>query len=95
VGIAWTFIYTLIQVSDPTSFKTPPMDIQNSQSMTQLFIYFSFVTQSTLGYGDILPVSNIAKTFSWMQAVFGQIYLTVLIAQLVGLHIVNKVKKKK
>ena len=45
---------------------------------------------STLGYGDITPVTQIAKTFSWLEAVTGQIYLTVWIAQLVGLRIAHR-----
>jgi hypothetical protein len=51
--------------------------------------YFSFATMTTLGFGDILPRSPVARTLSMLEAVMGQIYLTVLIARLVGLHIVQ------
>lgn len=95
IGIVWTFIYSLIELTNPHAFNISPLNEGSLQSRTQLFIYYSFTTQSTLGFGDITPVSNIAKTFSWLQAVFGQIYLTVWIAQLVGLHIVNKVNRIK
>ena len=50
-------------------------------------IYYSFVTLTTLGYGDIVPVSPPAKILAILEAVIGQIYLTVLVARLVGLHI--------
>ena len=50
-------------------------------------IYYSFVTLTTLGYGDIVPTSAIARMFSAIEAVTGQLYLAVLVAQLVGLHI--------
>jgi len=53
------------------------------------FIYYSFVTLTTLGYGDIVPSSELARTVSWLEAVYGQIYLTVLIAQLVALYIIH------
>ena len=52
-------------------------------------IYFSFVTLTTLGYGDMVPVSPPARILAILEAVVGQIYLTVLVARLVGLHIVH------
>lgn len=51
-------------------------------------IYYSFVTLTTLGYGDIVPVSPPAKILAILEAVIGQIYLTVLVARLMGLHII-------
>ena len=48
------------------------------------FLYFSFITLTTLGYGDVTPVSAFAKSVTLMIAVTGQLYLTVLIAMLVG-----------
>lgn len=53
-------------------------------------MYFSLVTLTTLGYGDIIPLSAPAKSVVVMEALVGQIYLTVLIARLVGIHIANK-----
>ena len=52
-----------------------------------LLLYYSFVTQTTVGYGDIAPITASARTLSAIQAVLGQMYLAVLIARLVGLHI--------
>ena len=57
------------------------------QDKFPIFIYFSFCTLTTVGYGDITPVSRLARTAAWLEAVAGQIYLTVLVARLVGLHI--------
>ena len=51
-------------------------------------VYFSFITLSTVGYGDITPLSPPARSFAFMEAIIGQIYLAVLVARLVGLHIV-------
>lgn len=50
-------------------------------------IYFSFVTLTTLGYGDIAPVSALAKMLSWLEAYIGQAYLTILMALLVGRYL--------
>jgi len=56
------------------------------------FIYFSFVTITTLGYGDILPVSHLARSLAIMFSVTGQLYLTMIIAMLVGKYLsVNQV----
>ncbi|MEE9226447.1 MAG: potassium channel family protein, partial [Acidobacteriota bacterium] len=54
------------------------------------FVYYSFVTLSTLGYGDITPVTPPARAFSFLEAVTGQLYLAVLIAGLVGIHISHR-----
>jgi len=50
-------------------------------------LYYSFVTMTTLGYGDIVPRSSSARMFAAIEALMGQLYLAVLVARLVGLHI--------
>jgi len=56
--------------------------------------YFSFVTLTTLGYGDVLRRSSAARTMATLEAVMGQIYLAVLVARFVGLHIVHASKPR-
>ncbi|HET9061687.1 MAG TPA: potassium channel family protein [Candidatus Binatia bacterium] len=53
-------------------------------------IYFSFVTIATVGYGDIVPVGSAARSLAILEAVGGQMYLAVLVARLVGLHVVTE-----
>ena len=48
------------------------------------FIYFSFVTMTTLGYGDIIPISSLAKSITILVSISGQLYLAILVAMLVG-----------
>ena len=50
-------------------------------------LYYSFVTMSTLGYGDIVPRSSLARMAAALQAIVGQLYLVVLVSRLVGIHI--------
>ena len=50
----------------------------------QDFLYYSFVTLTTLGFGDISPISSVAQTVSYLEAVTGAVYLAVLVAVLVG-----------
>lgn len=50
-------------------------------------IYYSLVTLSTLGYGDIVAVTRAARSFSALEAVVGQLYIAVVVARLIGLRI--------
>jgi hypothetical protein len=53
-------------------------------------IYFSFVTIATLGYGDVVPVSNSARGIAIVEAVAGQLYLAVMVARLVSLYVLSR-----
>jgi len=57
------------------------------------FLYFSFITLTTLGYGDVTPVSPLAKSLSIVIAVIGQLYLTMLVAMLVGKYISSSIER--
>jgi hypothetical protein len=86
LGLIWAFIYSLIEINRPGSFTT--LDAGAGQlDMVSEFIYFSFVTLTTLGYGDISPLSRPARTMASLQAVTGQLYIAIVIARLVGLQI--------
>jgi len=71
----------------PEAEPQPSMAFGRENSLIP--VYYSFVTLTTLGYGDIVPLSPPAKILAILEAVVGQIYLTVLVARLVGLHIVH------
>ncbi len=90
IGLVFANIYWLIDVSTKTPFDFH--HLLHKDSMLQIFTYYSFVTLTTLGYGDITPLSNLARTFAWIEAALGQIYLTILTAQLVGSFIAQKGK---
>jgi voltage-gated potassium channel len=92
IGFIWTFLYLLIATIHPDAFSGITQTEVYHQKL-QHFAYYSFVTLTTLGYGDIVSVSSMARTLSWVEAIVGQAYLTIWIAQLVGLHIVNKHKE--
>ena len=51
-----------------------------------VFLYYSFVTFTTVGYGDIVPSSAVARWLVWVQAVFGQFYMAVFVARLIGMQ---------
>ena len=92
IGFLFSSIYGFISLVDPGSFVVTDAlaaELVNSGAprTSGFFTYFSFVTMSTLGYGDIAPVSSAARTFAWVQAVLGQLYLAITVAALVGVHI--------
>lgn len=84
LGLQGAFIYTLLEFWMPGSLSGEGL---SSVYDIPTFIYFSFVTLSTLGYGDIVPVTRGAQALTSMEALIGQFYLTVLVARLVGIHI--------
>jgi hypothetical protein len=90
IGYGWAFIYALLDESFPASLTALTEVGSNDYNPRVLqFRYFSFMTLTTVGYGDALPRSPTARTMAALEAVMGQIYLTVLVACLVGLHIVH------
>ncbi len=81
----WALVYTFLDLIDPASFNLP-----QGQSDFLLFEYYSFVTLTTLGYGDITPLTKVAKAFSVLEAVVGQLYLVVVVAWFVGMYVSRK-----
>ena len=59
----------------------------NERERLSKLIYFSMCTLTTLGFGDITPVTRFTRTLAWLEAVVGQLYLAILVARLVGLQI--------
>jgi hypothetical protein len=80
VGLAFACFAEATVLWDPQAYST-----NDGDTTFAAMLYFSFVTQATLGYGDIVPVSSTARSFATMQAVAGQIYLVTIVARLVSL----------
>lgn len=82
IAMIWALMYMLL-------------DLWQSESLSNLdarepfweYLYFSFVTLTTLGYGDMAPVTPAARVLSGFEAVVGQFYLTILVAALVSVHV--------
>jgi len=89
IGALWAVCYALALAVDPAAIA-----FNSEQPATSgrfgLLMYFSFVTLTTLGYGDIVPHSPLARSLAALEAVIGPLYLTIMIARLVGLHIGNQ-----
>ena len=85
LGVILVVINEMIVLYNPMAFSVHNMGFANS-------IYFSFATLTTIGYGDISPVSQMAKTISIFGGLTGQLYLTIVIAFIVGKFSVNQRK---
>lgn len=83
IGVLWASIFTLLEIAHPGSFKIPG----DAVSEVSHFLYYSFVTLTTLGYGDITPITAQARSFSIIEAIVGQLYVAILVARLVGVKI--------
>ena len=88
-GLSWAYSYEILLLFDPAALHLPAgAALMNARS--GLVRYFSFVTLTTLGYGDVLPRSPFAQALATSEALFGQLYPAVMIARLVSLEIVDR-----
>jgi hypothetical protein len=88
-GLAWAYSFDILFILDHSAFRIA--DVHNAvPSRIGMLRYFSFATLTTLGYGDILPVSPIARSLSTLEALFGQLFPAVMIARLISLEMVGR-----
>ncbi len=85
LGLVWAVAYDLLYTLQPGAFNVSPQGAE-IPDMTY-WTYFSFVTLTTLGYGDVTPVSETARALAYAEAVFGQLYVAILVAGLVSAYI--------
>ena len=85
LGSLWAVAYSMLYLLSPESFRLPE-GTSDAFSMAH-WNYYSFVTLTTLGYGEIVPVSATARTLAFAEAVFGQLYIAILVAGLVSAYI--------
>ena len=93
IGVAFAFAYQLFDYLNADAFENTGLLAGNSIQAFEGFLYFSFVTMTTLGFGDITPHTPQAGAFVTAQAIIGQMYLAVLVARLVGLQITHQLEE--
>jgi len=76
IGVGWAGVYTIVEGISPGSFSGTPESGD--------LLYFSFVTLTTVGYGDVLPLSTLGKRLAILEAAMGSIYMAVIVAMIVG-----------
>jgi voltage-gated potassium channel Kch len=92
IAVIWGEFYGLILLNRPGSLMLPATD--SAGGIRGLLEYFSFVTITTVGYGDIYPISPLARATAATEALIGQLYLVVLVARLVGLHTAQEARER-
>lgn len=101
LGVAWGLAYSIVDITSPGSFiylgsVAEAVDgMQITSGRDSVAVYFSLVTMTTLGYGDITPASPVTRMLAAVQALTGQLYLAVLVARLVAMHIIHSAQDVK
>jgi hypothetical protein len=97
-ALAWANAYAVVYLLRPGSFRvadviTAQLSDWNLQRF--FFNYFSVTTLTSLGYEDITPIGTLALSLSWLEVVFGQFYIAVVVAQLVGLRLAEAMRRER
>lgn len=80
IGFSFAFIFTAIAFVIPTPFFT-----SQAHATANEFLFFSYTTLTTVGYGNLVPAGSVGQTFAMLEALFGQIFLVIVVARLVSL----------
>lgn len=89
-GLGWANAYLLVMQRNPHSFHST---VGLSSSSSVEWYYYNYVTLTTVGYGEITPLTRVARALATGEAVTGQLYLAVLIARLIGMEIIYSQQK--
>jgi voltage-gated potassium channel len=95
-GIVWGNLYLLVELVFPGSFSVRQdiaEQLASRHARQSLFADYSFVTLTSLGSSDITPTSSPATSLTWLEAMFGQFYIAVIVAQLVGLRLAQALQQ--
>ncbi len=85
LGLIWAQVYELVALWRPGAFTGA---VEGSSSLP--WTYYSFVTLTTMGYGDIMPVHPLARAIAVLEALTGQLYLAIMLARLVSLELQSR-----
>jgi len=86
IGLTWGLLYIVIFTRHPEAFSFGASPAVSPEHMFPIFIYFSLTTLSTIGFGDITPLTLQARYAAVAEGITGQFYLAVLVARLVGMQ---------
>lgn len=89
-GITWSILYQVLDLCLPAAFSLSASVGTTPVVLRESFVYFSFVTLTTLGYGDITATHSISRMFVVFEALVGQLYPATLLARLVSLEISHR-----
>lgn len=90
LGLIWCLAYQLINLLVPGAFHFPEPQVAMPGRLSHHLVYFSYITLTTVGYGDITPVYPVARTLVAAEALVGQLYPAILIGRLISLQISSR-----
>lgn len=93
IGMFFAFIYATLDLINPVAFNFGLTDEPALHTFRD-YLYFSYTTLTTLGYGDMTPQVPFARFLTSIEAIIGPIYLAIVVARLVGMHISQHPKKR-
>jgi hypothetical protein len=94
LGSLWAQLYQVVALTIPHAFRLPEGLAGGDPDLLQrTMTYFSFITLTTTGYGDITPVHPVARTLTMLEALVGQLYPAITLARLVSLAVVHQNEK--
>lgn len=91
LGLIWAVIYMILLTIDPESFSG--VEASTWQEGFSRMTYYSFVTLTTLGYGDVLPTKHVAEFFVYMEAIIGVFYMAIIVSSLISLRLAAAERK--
>lgn len=86
-GIVLALAYAVVNTLDPGNAISSVTPTTPRRGEFSDFLYFSFITLTSVGYGDVTPVGSAARSLAMFEGIFGQLYVAILIARLVSIHI--------
>ena len=88
LALIWAMAFGIAEVLQPGTLRYPEALLGPGEdpSVRGIYSYFSFVTLTTLGYGDISPVTDVGRILAMLEATLGQLFLVIVVARLVGMH---------
>jgi hypothetical protein len=91
LGVIWSLLYQVVALTIPHAFRLPEgIAGDDYYALQRLLTYFSFITLTTTGYGDITPVHPVARTLTMLESMVGQLYPAITLARLVSLSVMHR-----
>jgi Ion channel len=91
LGSMWALLYQVVALTIPQAFRLPEeLAGEDPDALQRLMTYFSFITLTTTGYGDISPVHPVARTLAMLEGLVGQLYPAITLARLVSLAVMHQ-----